>query len=343
MTALQIITTGMCCAVGYNTEAACAAMRAGMDHFRETLFTDYQGNLIIGAELYGIQHWGVSRMAWMFQQVLLECMDKNQHLIPKETCLILITPELDRPDNYAEWSQDIFQMCTQQHGFHGSSCALSLGKIGIIPALAYANQQLLNSDINQVLIVGVDSFFTSSTISHYLNTQRLLTTDNEDGFIPGEAAGAIVVTLPNRQKSGLIINGMGQAEEPAHILQDNYPNRANGLFQAICAANADCGSPLTNTLFHMSAIGNESFYFKEIELAISRSLEHKVADYPHIMLSSSLGEVGAASGPLILAYLSSVMRRSDGPGHKGLIHFSDDSGRRAAARVEWQAISHLEI
>ncbi|MCW1121773.1 hypothetical protein [Escherichia coli] len=40
-------------------------------------------------------------------------------------------------------------------------------------------------------------------------------------------------------------------------------------------------------------------------LAVLRSLEHKVADYPHLMLTSCTGEVGAASGPLMLAYLAS--------------------------------------
>jgi 3-oxoacyl-[acyl-carrier-protein] synthase-1 len=40
----------------------------------------------------------------------------------------------------------------------------------------------------------VDSFFSSAVITHYLGQQRLLTGDNSDGFIPGEAAGAITVT-----------------------------------------------------------------------------------------------------------------------------------------------------
>ncbi|HBZ6169076.1 TPA: hypothetical protein ML354_001758 [Salmonella enterica] len=86
----------------------------------------------------------------------------------------------------------------------------------------------------------------------------------------------------------------------------------------------------------MSAVSHESFYFRETELAVLRSLEHKVPDYPHLMLTSSTGEVGAASGPLILAYLASVMYRKDGPGKKGLIHLSGDTGQRAAAIVNWQ-------
>ncbi|EHP67505.1 hypothetical protein EAZG_00426 [Escherichia coli TA249] len=72
-------------------------------------------------------------------------------------------------------------------------------------------------------------------------------------------------------------------------------------------------------------------------LAVLRSLEHKVADYPHLMLTSCTGEVGAASGPLMLAYLASVMSRTDGPGKKGLLHLSADNGQRAAAIVRERA------
>ena len=66
-------------------------------------------------------------------------------------------------------------------------------------------------------------------------------------------------------------------------------------------------------------------------------VEHKVADYPHLMLTSCTGEVGAASGPLMLAYLASVMSRTDGPGKKGLLHLSADNGQRAAAIVRERA------
>ncbi|MDM3180519.1 hypothetical protein OGV46_18680 [Citrobacter sp. Cf108] len=135
----------------------------------------------------------------------------------------------------------------------------------------------------------------------------------------------------------MIICGIGQGNEEAHILQDELPNRGTGLNKAIRRAVTDSGSPLTETLFHISAVSHESFYFRETELAVLRSLEHKVADYPHLMLTASTGEVGAASGPLMLAYLASVMPRPDGPGRKGLIHLSDDYGHRAAAIVQWQS------
>lgn len=39
----------------------------------------------------------------------------------------------------------------------------------------------------------------------------------------------------------------------------------------------------------------------------------------------------------MLAYLASVMSRTDGPGKKGLLHLSADNGQRAAAIVRERA------
>ena len=343
MTALYVTATGMCCAVGYSTTAAVPAIRAGIDHFRETQFVDQQGEPLIGAQLHGIDLWGTARMKWMFQKVLAECLPVDNNADFHDTALVLITPEPERPGMGDGWSDKIYRDYTTQYTFHPSSCVLPLGKTGLIAALAQASDLLTGGKIQQVLIAGVDSFFSSAAITHYLEQQRLLSRDNSDGFIPGEAAGAVMVTSPgNRNKEGLVITGIGQHNEDAHILQDELPNRGTGLNKAIRKAVLDSGLPLTETLFHISAVSHESFYFRETELAVLRSLEHKVPDYPHLMLTSSTGEVGAASGPLILAYLASVMSRKDGPGKKGLIHLSGDTGQRAAAIVNWQeSISNI--
>ncbi len=339
MMPLRLTAAGMCCAVGYSAPAATAAMRAGMDHFRETEFIGPQGQALIGAQLYGIDQWGPPRMGWMFQRVLAECMAAEPAMQPEQTCLILIVPEPERPGTDPRWPQEIYRVSTAQHAFHASSRIAPMGKTGLIPALELASDLLREKEVQRVMIAGVDSYFSATTISHYLDADRLLTADNDDGFIPGEAAGAVVVALPEPSRDALTITGVGQAKETAHILQDDLPNRADGLRAAIRGAVADSGTRLTDTTFHLSAIGHESFYFRETELAISRSLEHKIADYPHLMLTSSAGETGAAAGPLMLGYLAAIMPRPDGPGRRALLHLSDDAGQRAAAIVEYRHAS----
>ena len=65
------------------------------------------------------------------------------------------------------------------------------------------------------MICGVDSYLTTLTIAHYLAERRLLTPDNPNGFIPGEAAAAILCARPGRGPLRLL--GLGLAREPAYI------------------------------------------------------------------------------------------------------------------------------
>ncbi len=332
MTALQITATGMCCAVGYSTEAVTASMRAGMNHFRETEFIGPQGQALLGAQLYNIDLWGPARMGWMFQRVLDECLSKDPHLNPLETCLLLIIPEPERSGYHQDWPRDIYHSCKIPHTFHRSSRLMPVGKAGLITGLKLAQELLSHRIVRRVLISGVDSLLTPAVIMHYMD--RLLSVENTDGFIPGEGAGAVVVTLPNPCNKAVIITGLGQSQEEAHYFQDELVNRGQGLSTAMRMAAKDSGIALADTHFHISADNGEAFYARETALAISRSLERKVPKYPHMMIHTNLGETGAAAGPLLLAYLAATLGHADSPGSKALAHISADTGGRVAAIVE---------
>ena len=333
MTALKITAMGMCCALGYSTPAATAAMRAGMDHFRETDFVGTQGNPFLGAQLYGVELWGVARMGRMFRQVLDECLSGDPLLIPEQTCLLLITPESGRPGTDQYWQEEIYRICTEQQTFHSSSEILPMGKTGLVPALELAQELLLQSVVHKVLIAGVDSFLTPAAVTHYMD--RLLRDENIEGFIPGEGAGAVCVALSDSHYDNTMVTGLGQAYEEAHYLQKKLPNRSQGLTTAIRMALSDSGIDLSDTDFHISANNGESYYARETTHAISRCLNCRVQNYPQILINACLGETGAAAGPLILAYLAAILRHPDSPGTKTLVHLSDDSGQRVAAIIEY--------
>ncbi|EEH9715153.1 hypothetical protein ACSC89_003449 [Salmonella enterica subsp. enterica] len=332
MTALKITSMGMCCAVGYSTSAATAAIRAGMDHFRETDFVGPQGNPLLGAQLFEVEQWGTARIRRMFRQVLDECLSGDPLLIPEQTCLLLITPESERPGTDRYWQEEIYRICTEQQAFHTSSEILPMGKTGLVPALKLAQELLLRSGVHRVLIAGVDSFLTPAAITHYMD--RLLCDENTEGFLPGEGAGAICVTLSDSHCDSIVITGLGQAYEEAHYLQEKLPNCSKGLTNAIRMALSDSGIDLSETHFHISANNGESYYARETTHAISRCLNCRVQNYPHILINAYLGETGAAAGPLILAYLAATLRHPDNQKVRALVHLSDDSGQRVAAIIE---------
>lgn len=333
-TDLQVIASGMCCSLGYCTAAASAAMRAEMEHFQETEFFDPLGNPLLGGMLHNAKFWGPSRFIWMYEMVLNECLNQLPDVDLAKTALLLLLPEEDRPGIDNSWTAKTVGNIKDK--FHDSSAFFPLGKAAIGEALKRAGSLLSKRYVEQVVIIGVDSFFTTGTINYYLREERLLHDDNSDGFIPGEGAGAIVVRLADENAEGLHITGIGTAAEPANIFQDELPNRGNGLAEAIKQALNESGRVMSDTHFHISAISGEAYYFKEASLAITRCFDQVVPKYPHLALGDSLGEVGAASGPLILAYLSSLMACPDSPGTRCLAHICGDKKERTALIVEYR-------
>ena len=85
-----------------------------------------------------------------------------------------------------------------------------------------------------VLVAGVDTFLVGRTLDAYHQAGRLLNEVNSNGFIPGEAAAAILSLGPGGclEASGLCAEALGYGCEPAPILSEE-PLRADGLREAI--------------------------------------------------------------------------------------------------------------
>ncbi len=334
---LHIDATGMFCAVGHSTDAASAAIRAGLDLFQETDFCDLADNPLIGALPDGMPLGELPpHLGKMFEAVLEECMAQAPELIPEQTPLLLLTAEPERPGLPQTWARDVFAACTAAHVFHSTSRICPWGKAGLGLTLPYAERLLTEGAAPRVLIAGVDSYFDFETIMYYLKQARLITGYNSDGFHPGEGAGAVVLSLGKESQPGTHIMGTGFAEETGHRMQRELPNRAEGMTAAIRMAAVQSGHPLSDTCFHYSDCSGEAFYFRETVHALVRCFEHTVPEYPHLTAGSTLGETGAAVGPLLLAHCTRLLCRTDGYGNRALLHFSADDGKRAAVIAEYR-------
>jgi len=324
----------MYCPLGMSLEAATAAMRAGLDHFRESEFTDFYNSPLSGSYFDDLPKARLDRQVYLFEQVWQGCLARMPDLELEKTPLLLLVAEMPRPDLPRDFGQALFAACTKDRSFHEASRICAWGRAGLGLALPYARKLLEEGAAKQVLIVGVDSLLDFVTLVYFCMENRLISPGNSDGFHPGEGAGALVVSL-EEEGEGLYLTGVGQAEEAGHYLQTVQPNRAEGLTSAIRLAVAESGRPLVETSFHYSDCSGESFYFRESVLALVRCFEHTVPEYPHLVVGSTLGETGAAVGPLLLAHCSRLLGREDGFGRRALLHFSADNGKRAAIIAEY--------
>lgn len=334
--ALRIAGSGMCCAVGFSAPAARAAIRAGLDRFRESAFVDERGRALVTASLPLGDVWGPRRLAMMFEAAFRECVEGAESVEAGATAVLLLTAEAGRPGAYATWPRACFEACAAAAGgtFHAASRALPLGRAGIAAALLEARALLAERQVKRVVVGGVDSYLNAHAMNHFLRRGRVLSTDSSSGFIPGEGAGALLVELAPRTEAGLFVVGVGVAEETATVDND-LPVRAQGLTRAIRGALSESGYRMSELHFRVSDIAGEPFYFNESGLALTRAFDRRVPEFPLFHITDSVGETGAAIGPLSLAHLAGAMPRGHAPGTRALFHLAGDGGARAGVVVEY--------
>lgn len=332
---LHVDAVGMCCSVGHSADAASAAIRAGMDHFQETDFMDANGQPLLGAPVSGMGGSGIFRLAALFKSVLWECLRQTPSLCMEQTALLLLVAEQERPGFPPTWAQDLYDICTQGLSFHEASRICPWGKAALGPALLYGRGILEQGRVKRLMVIGVDSYLFYKTTRLYIFQKRLLVPGNSDGFIPGEGAGAALISLGQPRQKGLFVSGIGCAEEPACLTQTRLSNMGRGMSKAIRNAVAECSFPLAETHMHLSDCSGEAFFFREIITALTRCFEHDVPAYPHVVAGSCLGETGAAVGPLLLAHATRLLCRPDGYGNRALLHCSGENGACAALMLEY--------
>lgn len=334
---LSIVAAGLCTPVGTDIYSATAAIRSGLDHFRETHFRDTLNQPIIGSLLYDYQVWGPARLIALLNKVIDDSL-ANIAINKENIVICLLLPEEERLGIFPQWLSIVTDAILPR--FHKSSIALCRGKAGIGEALPFLQRILSEQTTHIALLVGCDSYFNAETIRYYTNTNRLLHSENSDGFIPGEGAASVAFTLTsnNNSKEYVTILGFDTQLEAAHILQTKLPLRVKSLSNAIEQACQRSNLLLHDTQFCMSNANGEAFYFKEVALAITRTLKEKVEHYPHYLIAKSVGETGAASSVIMLAILSEWMKHPEGPGNTGLIISSADNGERTAIILQYQEV-----
>lgn len=341
MTAISILGSGMVTAVGLDAPSSCAAIRGAIDNFRETRFLDTGGEWLLGASVPLEQPWrGRTKLIKMAVRAMGEVLQQHPTLDTQTIPLLLGVAEEGRPGRLAGLDISLIRDIEQELGlrFHAASNVIARGRVSGVVALLNA-RKLIQGAHAHVLIAGVDSFLSAAPLAAYEQRQRLLCSGNSNGFIPGEAAAAILLGRPvASDEPQLTCVGLGFGVEKASIESEDIPLRAEGMTQAVRAALQEAGCGLEAMDYRLTDLSGEQYYFKEASLTLSRSLRVRKEFFPLWHPADCIGECGAAIGPAMLAVALAASRKGYGEGPNVFCHLGNDAGERAVALLSYQCV-----
>ncbi|GGC17871.1 hypothetical protein [Pseudoduganella buxea] len=338
---LHVNAAGLCCSLGYHLDAAVCALRANMDHFRESAFYSQGGDPVQVASLPE-KVYGAQRLQRWVEHAVQDCLstiaDPAALFDERRSAVVILVADAQRPssegDDPAEAVRAALERLAARYGVDAPAPAAYVirhGRAGLVAGLRQA-RAALDAGKAQVLLVGVDSLLNAADINFYLQEERLFVPGNTDGFVPGEAAAALVLGATPAPTGGIRIAGLGSANERG-TLDGSVPNRSEGLTAAIREACAEAQVAPGHLQFRLSDQNGEHFYTRDATNAITRVMAG-TRQPAFLTLADKLGDIGAATGPAMLAWLSRDLHHPQRrPGHAGLLHLANDAGLRNAVVV----------
>lgn len=346
---LQVAGIGMVTSVGIDAGQTCASIRAGINRFRE--LDDYvvlpdessfeEGELLIGARVPFLQDTvNVARTPSLLFAALQDLIEKaaitRRKIAAMRLFVVLPANEAPRASNQAT-EQSIRERLRVMLGNRDNEPVLiSIGKHGVYQALQQAMLELNQGLHGGVILLVVDSLHDAKVLDKLDRQGRLKSARNLGGFIPGEAAVALLLRKSESNENtgeGIHVqfSTIGIGTESNTISAD-FPSSGVGLSEAIRAAtqnDADAG-PIS---WVACDLNGESYRAREWGLTRIRLGKIFAEQIELWHPADCIGDVGVASGGVLLAIAIRALQRGYAPSSRCLIWSSDDQGARAAVVV----------
>ena len=332
---LLVRSCGMTTAVGFTATSSCAAIRSGISGFKETRFSGLGGDPIVGAEVPLAKPLrGLARLTEIVAGPILECIDSNTSVDINNVPLLLGVAEKNRPGRFDNLENALIPSIEKKLGvrFHQLSHIVPRGRVAGAFTIHEASKLIFENGFRYVIVAGVDSYLVSDTLDHFEDDDRLLTGRNSDGFVPGEAGSALLLSS-NNGSSGLKILSIGIANETVTIYSER-PLRAEGLADAYRQALETAGIGLHDIDFRIADFSGEQYWFKEAALALARVMRERKEFQDIWHPADCLGEIGAAALPCIVSIVWWAARKGYAPGPLALVQSCGDEGSRVAIVID---------
>lgn len=341
-----ITAVGMVTPVGHTAKDSCAAIRAGISRIGESeefRVPDVKGHLVPAscAWVSGIadghrrflRHYRMALRA--FTETISQANLGGSDLKNSGIYLCIAEPERIEIDSRIQ-HQLISRICKTLSlpDLKSRTKIFSLGHAGVFYALQTAMVDLATGNIPYAIVGGVDSFLDEATLDWLADINRLKTDSTINGIIPGEGAAFAVVenrktALTESKYSLARLDGIATAMESNGIYSDK-PCRGEGLtktLQLTLGALPDHGA---DTSVVVCDLNGERYRSLEWGLALGRALS-AVRHSPAIWHpAASIGDVGAAAGPINLALGAVAVAKGYAQPEQVLVWGSSDDGQRGS-------------
>ncbi len=216
---------------------------------------------------------------------------------------------------------------------------LPRGHAAGLQAFEAAEHDLTTGRSQFVVVVGVDSYLSPATMEWLDETRQLDSEENRLGFVPGEAAAAVVLASHSTAKafgnSGAVatVRGIGSAREPHPIGTDGVCI-GEGLTRAIRNATRALALPREKIAMMHCDINGQRYRTEEFMYVPLRHWGPFVDSNRYSTYVDVWGDVGAATGPLLASQVAMSGLREAAPGRFALLWASSVDGARAALTLE---------
>lgn len=346
--AIPIVGLGASTPVGRNVWSSAAAVRAGICGFREHPFmidTAGEPMRVAMAPWLPVDMTGVDRFVHLLEPALAEVLSPltatcAERRLQMRIGLALALPP-DRPGLPAELAGALKKRLVATYaGTIQSIATFNVGHAGGIIALDSAVTAFNRGSLDACIVAGVDSYMEPETLEWLEECDQLHGAgplNNAWGFVPGEAAGAILVANPplcldlGLESLGKV-RGIGIGRETKLIKTDSVCV-GEGLTQAFRAALQSLlpGEQIQNVFCDMNG---DRYRADEFGFSVLRTKEKFRAASEFIAPADCWGDVGAAGGPLHTALAVIAHRKRYGKGPLSMVWASSESGERGAAVIQ---------
>lgn len=202
------------------------------------------------------------------------------------------------------------------------------GHEGGVYALAMGARFTLDPAIAFCLVIGVESYMDPDLLDYLDSIERLKRDGVPNGFIPGEGAGAVLMSRLSKARAsglspGLALVAAGRATEP-DPWYSGRPTLAKGLTSAIQATFARPLIPTPRAEVAYCDFNGEAWRPDEWAYAYLRTAAHHGEPIDLRSPATSWGDVGAATGPLMACLASRELPRRADPSAAALLWAASD-------------------